>query len=414
MKNTKVGIGYSNINDAYQSGRIAAERAIADQGIQRPDLVLAFCAGQLDHNEFFAGLQSVVGKNIPIIGGSAAGIITNNDLSYKDAPAGAAIIETDTIQFRVAAVGELNKGEQLAGQKLIEELSGKSEDKLLLIFYDSVRIPATKEEPPVLNTSSNLLAGIEKNLQPDVPVIGAGLIGDYTFSATKQFCGSYVGSQYVAGLVLSGNFQPYYRIMHGCTPLDGMYHKITKMEGSEIYELDDRPVVDIIDEIFANKDWREQHPVNYLTVGVNFGEKHGEPQESHYVNRLITGILPDGKGIGLFEADLATGVEIQFMLRDAELMLESSERNAAELIEKIEEDGKKAVFSMYIDCAGRAADSSNTVIEEASKIQEVLNHHNVPLLGFYSGVEIAPLLRKSRGLDWTGVLMILAEDYKNV
>jgi len=223
-----------------------------------------------------------------------------------------------------------------------------------------------------------------------------------------------VGSQYVAGLVLSGNFQPYYRIMHGCTPLDGMYHKITKMEGSEIYELDDRPVVDIIDEIFANKDWREQHPVNYLTVGVNFGEKHGEPQESHYVNRLITGILPDGKGIGLFEADLATGVEIQFMLRDAELMLESSERNAAELIEKIEEDGKKAVFSMYIDCAGRAADSSNTVIEEASKIQEVLNHHNVPLLGFYSGVEIAPLLRKSRGLDWTGVLMILAEDYKNV
>jgi len=38
-----------------------------------------------------------------------------------------------------------------------------------------------------------------------------------------------------------------------------------------------------------------------------------------------------------------------------------------------------------------------------------LNQYETPLLGFYSGVEIAPFLQKSRGLDWTGVLMVLAE-----
>jgi len=31
------------------------------------------------------------------------------------------------------------------------------------------------------------------------------------------------------------------------------------------------------------------------------------------------------------------------------------------------------------------------------------------LLGFYSGVEVAPLLGKSRGLDWTGVLLVFAK-----
>jgi hypothetical protein len=31
-------------------------------------------------------------------------------------------------------------------------------------------------------------------------------------------------------------------------------------------------------------------------------------------------------------------------------------------------------------------------------------------LGFYSGVEIAPLMGRSRGLDWTGVLVVIAED----
>jgi small ligand-binding sensory domain FIST len=414
IKNTQVGVGYCNEPDAFSSGRIVAEKAMMTQGLRRPDLVVAFCSGQLDHNQFFAGLQSVVGKNIPIIGGSAIGVITNNDLSYKNTPAGAAIIESDIIQFRVASVGHLNKGEQSAGQQLIEELSSKSEDKMLFIFYDSVRIPATETKPPVLNTSSSLLAGIEKKLSTNVSVLGAGLMGDYAFGSTKQFCDSSVGSQYVTGLALSGNFQPYYRIMHGCTPLDGIYHRITHMEGSEIYELDDRPIVDIIDEIFKSRDWRKQHPVNNLTIGANFGEKYGEPRENYYVNRLITGILPDGGGINIFEADFETGMEIQFMLRDAELMIKSTQRNTAELLKKIGKDGKKAVFGMYIDCAGRTADNSNMVIEEASTVQDALNLYNIPLLGFYSGVEIAPLVKKSRGLDWTGVLVILAEDDKNV
>jgi len=64
----------------------------------------------------------------------------------------------------------------------------------------------------------------------------------------------------------------------------------------------------------------------------------------------------------------------------------------------------------YIDCAGRAATYLHTTIEEAAEVQEVFNHYNTPLLGFYSGVEIAPLLEKSRGLDWTGVLLVLAEE----
>jgi len=39
-----------------------------------------------------------------------------------------------------------------------------------------------------------------------------------------------------------------------------------------------------------------------------------------------------------------------------------------------------------------------------------MNRYNTPLFGFYSGVEVAPIFRKSRGLDWTGVLMLLAKD----
>ena len=405
----KVGIGWRNEKNAFLSGKNVAESAIENGALFRYDFVIAFCSGQLDHNEFFKGVQSVVGTEVPVIGGSAIGIITNDYLSYEGYPAGIAIIQSDNFQHKVAVAGNLDEDEKTAGNRLAEKLADELKGKLLLLFYDSVKIPATAEAPPVLNASSPLIEGIEKNLRSAVPIIGAGLIGDYDFGPTKQFCGFFVDSQCAVGAMLSGNFTPYFRIMHGCSPLDGVYHKISKIKGSVIYELDGKPVVEMIDELYGNKDWRNQHPVNLLTIGVNCGRRFDEPEEANYINRLITGALPDGQGIGIFEPDLAPGVEIQFMLRDSSKMIESARQNSNEIMKQIRSDGKKALFGIYIDCAGRTAEQSNTITEEAIEVQKVFNENQTPLIGFYSGVEVAPLLEKSRGLDWTGVLLIFAE-----
>jgi small ligand-binding sensory domain FIST len=209
--------------------------------------------------------------------------------------------------------------------------------------------------------------------------------------------------------MLAGYFKPYLRIMHGCTPLDGTYHKITKIEGTIIYELDGKPIVEMIDELYGNQNWRNQHPLDLLTIGINHGGRFEVPKESNYVNRLITGVLPNGEGISIFEPDLELGTEIQFMLRDGEKMIESARINSKELMEQTRADGREALFGMYINCAGRTSTHSNTPIEEASEVQGVFNQHSTPLLGFYSGVEVAPLLQKSRGLDWTGVLIVFAK-----
>ena len=47
--------------------------------------------------------------------------------------------------------------------------------------------------------------------------------------------------------------------------------------------------------------------------------------------------------------------------------------------------------------------------EEAAEVQAQCNDFGVPLLGIYCGVEIAPFLGKSRGLDWSGVFVVFAE-----
>jgi len=235
------------------------------------------------------------------------------------------------------------------------------------------------------------------------------LLGDHSFSPTKQFLGYSVGSQSVVGALLSGNFKAFFRTMHGCLPLDGVYHTITKIEGNVIYELDGKPIVEMIDAIYGDLKWQRQIPVRRLSIGVQMGEKYASFKESHYVNRLITGVLPNGEGIALFEPDLEERMEVQFMVRDAEEILASARRNSAEIMKSIHDQGKKPVFGLYIDCAGRCASFSEMPTEEASEVVEVFNQYDVPLLGFYSGVEVAPFAGKSCGLDWTGVLVVFAE-----
>jgi hypothetical protein len=405
----RVGIGYDSQKNSISLGQKVAENALKNGKINKPVLVIAFCSGQVYHEEYFKGLKIVVGNQVPIIGGSAIGIITNENLSYEGHTAGAAIIESEKIQLRIASANGLDENEKLAGQKLAKKLSDDIDGRVLLIFYDSIKTPPTETTPPVINASSPLIEGIEETLKSNVPIIGGGVIGDYEFSQTKQFCGSYVDHQSVVGALLGGDFNPYFRIMHGCTPKDGIYHTITKIEGSVLYEVDGKPVVDMIDDQYGNKDWRNQVPVGRLTIGINYGEKFGDLKEENFVNRLITGVLPNGEGIVLFEPDLKKGSEIMFMLRNNRMMIESAKKNSSELLEKIIANGEQPVFGLYIDCAGRAAKVSDALTEEASEVQNVFNQYNTPLFGFYSGVEMAPLLGKSRGLDWTGVLLVFAK-----
>jgi len=411
-KMTKVGIGYGNEQDGYSLGRTVAHSALQSGGMERADLVLAFCSGHVDLDRFYQGLRSVIGESTPIIGGSSVGIITWDELSYHGYPAAVAAIESDVMKFAVASAGGLESDEAATGQRLVDGLPLSDADRMLLVFYDSVRVPAGQPGPPVLNSSAPLLEGLEGKLSGHVPVFGAGLVGDYGFGHTRQFCGFKVDTQQAVGCMMSGNLSVYQTIMHGCIPLDGIYRKITKMQGDVIYELDGKPVVPVINELFGSTEWQQERPiVCNLTIGINYGERYGTPLESNYVNRLITGVIHDGSGIGMFESDLEPDQEIQFMVRDNRMMLKSVRENTPAILEKIKSEGKRARFALYIDCGGRTAEQSVTETEEAAEVQRVLKQAGVPLLGFYSGVEIAPMMGRSRGLDWTGVLVILAEDF---
>ena len=158
----KVGIGHDNRKDFFSLGKKVAENAMRNGKITQPSIVISFCNGRIDHEEYFQGIQAVVGDKIPVIGGSSIGIITNDCISYEGYPAGAAIVESKTLRHREASVGDLDKNEKLAGRNLAKKLSNSQDGKLLLLFYDSIKHPPTETTPPVLNASRPLIEGIEE------------------------------------------------------------------------------------------------------------------------------------------------------------------------------------------------------------------------------------------------------------
>jgi hypothetical protein len=187
--------------------------------------------------------------------------------------------------------------------------------------------------------------------------------------------------------------------MHGCIPVSS-FLEITRIDGAVVYELDGRPALEVVQEMMGS-------PADNLSLAVTLGKKHGDLyaayDEAACVNRLIIGSNLEDGSVTLFEADFDAGDIVQVMSRDNLLMVESVQRRTRELLACPGQ--KEPVFALYVDCAGRTCSFSGAEVEEAGMVQAELGEE-IPLLGFYSGVEIAPLLGRSRPLDWTGVLTL--------
>jgi small ligand-binding sensory domain FIST len=108
----------------------------------------------------------------------------------------------------------------------------------------------------------------------------------------------------------------------------------------------------------------------------------------------------------MFEPSLTAGTQVQLMRRSIDYDYLAIRVN--QLFERVGD--RHPFFALYIDCAGRASAFCGSDREEAEEVQHALTRRDVPLLGMFSGVEIAKVGGVPRGLDWTGVLCVFSED----
>lgn len=292
--------------------------------------------------------------------------------------------------------GEIEAGERL-GERLAEQ--GITKDSPVMMFYDAI----DRSHGDVrMMMATWILEGLEKGLGFLPDLTGAGMQGDHILSPTKQYLGDTMKEGSAFALSFSDDICVDSTIMHGCRPASP-YYTVTKADGAAILEINGQPAIPFIDNLLNSSISPEEYPF-FLMFGINHGERWAEYDENNYASRLCLDIDKESGAIIMFESDMVEGTEFQLMYRSMDL--DYMRPKTQELFDRL--DGRKPIFAIYIDCAGRCAGYGGMDIEDAFVIQEATKG-KVPLLGLYTGVEIGSVAGRPRGLDWTGVLCVFSK-----
>ncbi len=380
----------------------AVELCIAEIAEFRPAFLLVFCGGKHDPVTILNALRGQYGT-IPLVGGSAAGVIGCGRYGYSGLELGLLAFDAASDLPQICISRALLEGEVQAGEALGREVASEaSDDAVVLLLFDSV----ASISPRRLHYASAIVEGFNVGLSgKSVNLIGGGLLTDLNIQDGWIFDGIGVCKHAAVALVFPPTVKAETVILHGCRPVSS-FMEITRIDGAVVYELDGEPALGVLERMLGLRIGSTDG--GDLSLIATLGEKHGDPfaayDENSYVNRLILMADRARGSITLFEPDFERGTKVQIMARDNALMLDSVRQGAAAIVSKTR--GSNTLFGLYIDCAGRASGRSGAAMEEAELMMQHFDP-TLPLLGLYSGVEIAPVQGRSRPLDWTGVLTIV-------
>lgn len=398
----RVSVGFSEDPSSALAGKQAAQIAQKNAGRTEPcDVVLLFSTARHDQSELRAAVSAQTGNADRIYGGGSVGVITNEQFGYAGDEVGVACIWLDGAEWNVFKSEGASGDEEATGIDLGRQLAadGVTSDSPVVLFYDAIDL--TKGDLRLV-MATWMLQGIEKGLGFLPDLIGGGLQGDHVCTPTGQFTGDAITQHSALAMTFSDDIRIDSTIMHGCRPAS-TYYTVTKSDGPVILEIDNEPAIPFIDRVLGSAISPEEYPF-FLLFGLNHGERWAEYDENNYASRLCLGIDKERNGIVMFEPDMVAGTEFQIMFRS--LDLEYMKPKIEELFDRLGD--REPVFALYIDCAGRCAGYGGIDMEDAYVLQKTIDGR-VPLLGLYSGVEIASIAGKPRGLDWTGVFCLFSQ-----
>jgi hypothetical protein len=410
MRPSVFGTGYSDIASSYDAGHEAARKAMDQAGLQKdePDLCMLFCTSRHDAAEFEAGVRSVTGTNTCLFGGYANGTCTNTQMGYDGYQTAVGVLRSDTIRLHFylqegLAFNEYETGKGLANQ-IAETTFGS--DPSVLVLFDAVN---RQEGSFRMNYGAPFLKGMKEILGNWPRMAGARMLGDMKFKPTHQWVKNVMTQNSALALAMSGSVRMDTQVMHGCKPASA-YHKVTATKGANILEIDGQPALEFVNNILGPELKGKYQEIKYfVTLGKNIGDKWGDFKPSNYINRMCVGVDVKSNGLFMAEMDFEPGTEIQLMRRSFEM--DYVGELVTGLIKKVKDEGRRPLFALYLNCAGRAASYSENTDEDVRHVQKAINNE-FPLIGMYEAGELAVVGGDLQVLDWTGIFCLFSETGK--
>ena len=230
-----------------------------------------------------------------------------------------------------------------------------------------------------------LLAGLDYAF-PTSSKIG-GLASGATSPGLNALClDGEVFTEGTVGVALSGDVVVDTVVAQGCRPI-GELMRVTRCEGNLLYELDDRPAFEVLQELFATLDMRDRHLASTaLFVGVLMDEFREEPQVGDFLIRNLIGADPSRGAVAVGE-HLQEGMRVRFHLRDAE----TSAEDLHAMLKSYEKTSFENALSgaLLFSCLGRGEGLYGRPNFDTGVFREHLGE--VPLGGFFCNGEFGPV-----------------------
>lgn len=349
------GVGFSNHRNPAQAGKDAAEAALRDAGIDKPDFVFLFGTVGYKQPSLLKAVREATG-HAPLSGCSGEGVIVPGAVHETNFGVVVSVIKSDEIHFANAHAVGMSKDAVAMGQTIGDTLKLHDAPNALSLvtFADGL----------TLNFDAMLKGLMHKCPSINhIPMVGGTASDDWSFTATYQYCNDEVFSDGAVGTLITGTADIVNGSRHGCVPV-GDELEITKADKNSILEINGRRAVDVIDEYLTveekGRDWKQTNV--YLAIGVKAPEFM-----KHYDDYLIR-FMPmrdDETGAVYVPCELAEGTKFFMTRRDHDKIASGNSRLAEEI--KAGLGGKAPRFALQIECIGRGQ-----VIFEDSEKQKLL------------------------------------------
>ncbi|MCB9245447.1 MAG: FIST C-terminal domain-containing protein [Flavobacteriales bacterium] len=398
---SKFGVGFSELTDSRKAGAEAALEALDHCSGVHIHLCFLFCTSRHLAEEFFEGVKSILGS-VPYIGGFANGVITNNHFGYDGYQCAVGVLEADDMTIHMYLQEGIAANEYETGKNLFHQVARSDlNEAAFILLFDAVNREKGYFQ---MNFGTPLFEGARSEIEKWPNIVGARMMGDMKFKPTSQWFGDRMTHNAAMAVAFTGNVEMDTIVLQGCYPASS-YHTVTKANGAAILEIDGKPALDFAIDFLGPAVQEDLQKIKFfVTLGKNLGDKW-VLDNTQYVNRMCVGIDPKQKGLIMAESDMTEGTEFQLMRRGFDL--DKIEKEIRTLVRKVEDQGRRPLFSLYFNCAGRATAYSQQNEEDALYVQRAINDR-FPVLGFYEAGELAKVAGDLQVLDWSGVFSLFS------
>lgn len=302
-----------------------------------------------------------------IIFGSACAEISSNTVNEESITITAIEFERSTFVIKTSNVLNEDLDSYKTGNDLISQFP---QEGLKYVFVVS--------EGSFIN-GSQLTKGMSSTLQNNLLITG-GLCGDD--ARFEKTLASYNENPKEGEIVAIGFYgdtiEISFSIHGGWTPF-GPERVVTKSEGNTLYELDEKPALDLYKTYLGEK--AKDLPGAALLYPLNVKSQ----DEEQSIVRSILNINEEENAVVL-AGDIKENSKVQLMMTNVDNIANASERAAKQALEYRKH---KPDLALLVSCIGRKLVLDQRVEEEIEEVLEVLGD-GPTISGFYSYGEIAP------------------------